>query len=340
VSFEEKMELQNRVYDIIRSADETSYRSAQEQLNQLIEIRRGPLGRWLAVRKGAPKDYAKLRPTDQIGIFGILDWKRTIKRKRYLKKKSDHNYKGPLIVAEGDSWFEFPLNTDLLDWIGDRYAVLSLAKAGDAWPDIINEEGGIYGDGTPMGLFATIDAERPQIVLLSAGGNDFLGNIEAYVYPFEFGRPREQYIIREAFDPLLDLVEVNYREYADVIVAKGAKLILHAYDYPDPRAADEPSGGQWIGEPLEAFRRIGDHTLWRQITIMMLDMFAARLRAVASSYPGKVFFVDQLGTIGTTDYEHGPDRRYWHDELHGTDEGFQIMSKGLIAKIAEISGTS
>jgi hypothetical protein len=50
-----------------------------------------------------------------------------------------------------------------------------------------------------------------------------------------------------------------------------------------------------------------------------------------------VHFINQLGTIGNSDYNQVPDRRFWQDEIHGTDPGFEKLSKNFLKKIREIS---
>jgi hypothetical protein len=68
----------------------------------------------------------------------------------------------------------------------------------------MSQEGQRYNDGTPMGLFETIKNEKPQIVLLSVGGNEIVGNIEQYVYPYDKDRPRDKYIDDKALSDMLD----------------------------------------------------------------------------------------------------------------------------------------
>src|SRR5262245_14943304 len=97
------------------------------------EIRRGPLGRWFVVPAGAPQDLADVSP-QAFALSGLLDpileSHRQFKNQRYAAKKADSKYKGPRIVAEGDSWFEYPYNDDLIMILGEKYAIMSLAKAG------------------------------------------------------------------------------------------------------------------------------------------------------------------------------------------------------------------
>jgi hypothetical protein len=331
----EKRQLEKHIQEVLKQHQENP-RAIELELRSLIEARRGPHGRVIFVPRGAPLDVAHLGIDDQIHVLGILDAKRKSKRIRYLRKLADGNYHGPKIVAEGDSWFEYPCSKDLIEWIGESYAVLSLAKAGDTWADINSQEGQRYDDGTPMGLFETISSEKPQIVLLSVGGNEIVGNTEQFVYPYDKYRPRDKYIDESKFSNTLDYIQTQYQSVTDQIVLDyGAKVILHGYDYPDPR--DWYSGGQWIGGPLEAHRYIGDQSLWRQIADIMLKRFADRLYEIARKSRGHVHVINQLGTIGNADYNQVPDRRFWFDELHGTDQGFEKLSKRFLNEIKRIA---
>ena len=101
------------------------------------------------------------------------------------------------MVAEGDSWFEHPLIPDLIDWAGKGYAVLSLARAGDTWSNMLDQDSNPakkYSDGTLMGLVHTVNEEDtgarpPGTILLSAGGNDSIGQISKCVYDYDPKRP-------------------------------------------------------------------------------------------------------------------------------------------------------
>lgn len=323
-----KTALEQTVNSIL-ARDDDDLRRTEREIAQLIEPRRAPNGDILFVPRGTSRELS-IEAENYLSIRGIMDWKRKAKRRRYLQKKGDSHYHGPKIVGEGDSWLEYPCNKDNGEWIGDKYALLSLAKAGDRWADVINDENGIYDDGTPMGLFKTVELEKPDIVILSAGGNDVVNKIEQYIEPFANDRPAEDYI-KSDFDLVLNYVEYNYRVYTDRLINMGCKVLVHSYDYPDPRASGD--GGQWIGGPMEVHRKIPGPALWREIVNVMLRRFHARLKAVADTSNGKVHLVELFETIGNSDSYAGPDRSLWNDEMHGTEVGFGKIAKKFEDKI-------
>jgi hypothetical protein len=105
------------------------------------------------------------------GILGVLNrfarkrknaaFKRNILKPGYREGKK-------LIIAEGDSWFEYPLFlNDILDWIKklSDNPVYSLAYGGDWIANIIFEEQYI----------AELTTYQPEVFLISGGGNDLVG---------------------------------------------------------------------------------------------------------------------------------------------------------------------
>jgi hypothetical protein len=75
-----------------------------------------------------------------------------------------------VIVAEGDSWFQFPVFVeDIIDHLNhpkNNYAISSIAYAGDWLTNMIYE--GKYVE--------ELSIHRPDVFLISGGGNDLVGN--------------------------------------------------------------------------------------------------------------------------------------------------------------------
>ncbi|MGE3987412.1 SGNH/GDSL hydrolase family protein [Pseudorhodoplanes sp.] len=301
-----------------------------------LDYRLGPQGRWVIVRRGAPRDVMNLTAADVVApASGLFDIKRPAKRQRYLQKLGDPGYKGPRILAEGDSWFEHPLPTDTIEILGRTYAVLSLAKAGDSWSDYASQEGQYYSDRSPMGLFESLRKERPKIVLISGSGNEILGDIQNYVKPFAPNRPVEDYIITEKFERLLAFCGSMLLSNMRSVVGMGAHAVFHSYDYPNPQ-----SNGQYIGAPLEIYCRIPGPTLWRAIVNRMLDLYFDYVSdLLRQANEPKAHFIRLLGTIGTNNVNQGPDPEFWWDEIHPSAKGSRKIAARFQSKIREIAQT-
>lgn len=303
-----------------------------QDLSELIDIRLDPFGNFVFVRKGASVDLQRVSPRDRVHVPDVRELHRIEKRRRFLELKQDPKYHGPIVLAEGDSWFEYPFATDLLEYAGQKYAVLSLARAGDTWANIIDEDAEVNGlprkyadDGTLMGLLHNLRVADPrpfEYVLLSAGGNDLIGQIANCVYDYDPQRPEDKYIKHhgiDGFDAILNDVLGHYRYMTQKIVDMGKNVVLHTYDYPNPQEY-----GQYIGYPLSK-RNIPGVGLMRRIVNEMIDLFCVGLKDVAAHPSGRVHLIDLRKTIGTNDYLNGPDQRLWKDEMHGDDQGFQLL---------------
>lgn len=109
------------------------------------------------------------------GLMGYLNARSTRKRQRAYYKKIDAGFRDrrhkdhKIIVAEGDSWFQFPfLIKDIIDWLRKYpdYAVYSIAYGGDWFTNILYEEKYIE----------ELSIHCPDAFLISGGGNDFVGS--------------------------------------------------------------------------------------------------------------------------------------------------------------------
>ena len=176
-----------------------------------------------------------------------------------------------------------------------------------------------------MGLLHTVDEEDrlyrpPGTVLLSAGGNDLIGQISRCVHDDDPKRPEDEYIDHAQFDPILDLILQDYRTKTKELGARGKRIIMHSYDYPNPI-----DNGPYIGLPLRRDKNIPGVGLMRQIVNQMIDLFAEGLMEIAATSNNVGYFVNLRGTIGTKDYLNGPDQLLWSDEMHGSRLGFERL---------------
>jgi hypothetical protein len=96
-------------------------------------------------------------------LSGANSWARMRRLQQFNDRVAD-NYKGPIIVSESDSWFQFPiLVDDIIDHLLEEgYAIRSVDAAGDTLANMLKE--GEYLDA--------IRETGASIFLFSAGGND------------------------------------------------------------------------------------------------------------------------------------------------------------------------
>ncbi|MCP3927820.1 MAG: hypothetical protein GY705_01825 [Bacteroidetes bacterium] len=236
----------------------------------------------------------------------LARWRRNAKYKRRIK-----NWEGVRIVAEGDSWFQYPLLLkDTIDQLIDlenfQYAIYGLSEAGDLLSNIVIEDE----------ISEAIDRENPDIFLISGGGNDMVGNsrMATLVHKYSANRLPENYP-NEKFDEFLDELERLYRKlFSRLLIARPhLKIICHGYDNAIPQ------NGKWLGKPLEK-QNIKNKSLQQKIVAVMIGRFNQRLQSIVNDFTGSVFHVDCQNLIG--------DKSNWHDELHPKDTGyFQVAQK-------------
>ena len=233
---------------------------------------------------------------------------------RFHRKLAEPGYDGPVIVSEGDSWFQYPFQLeDTIDHLMREHAILSLGAAGDTLSNMVKQQEYLRGLGESRGT----------ILLVSAGGNDLLGggDIEGHLDAFDPALKPADYLL-PSFGALVDRALGQYeRLFRDVSGAfPWVRVICHGYDYPVPR-----DGGRWLGRPM-ARRGIEKDDLRRAIAVEMMDVFNRGLYRVARRL-GHVTYVDCRGAVGEA---------RWHDELHPTNDGYASVAALIAAEIGHV----
>ena len=236
---------------------------------------------------------------------------RSIRNARY-RAKLLFGHTGLKVIDEGDSWHQYPVFlNDIVDVVGQAHAVYSLSAAGDTAEMI--DLAGEYVEG--------IKAENPDVFIMSAGGNDLLGDgrLRSVLKQHKAGAKAAALIDGPALKSILDVVAGHCRSI--VARALGVKpslrIIFHGYDYPHPL-----EGGRWLGGPLAEKNIPLD--VGREVVMILVDRFNAELAKIAAANPGSVTHVDLRGKVGI-----GPS--VWHDELHPKNPGFKNAANQVMA---------
>jgi len=245
-----------------------------------------------------------------------------------------------IVIAEGDSWFDYPFN-DILKDLEDNhgYDVESVANRGDRIEDMA------YSGGQLDNFTRRIDkvlrnGYMPKAILISGGGNDIAGPELAIMLNHansSIAGLNEQIVagvvdarLADAYVTLLTAVT----RICEARVGRKIRILLHGYDRPVPDGRGV-LGGAWIlpGPWLEpGFRHKGYADMPARIELMgcLIDRFNAMLVAISRRPDFKhVEFVDLRETLSAgTDY-----RRWWANELHPTERGFTAVSAKIAAAI-------
>ena len=294
------------------------------------------------------------------GVLGFLNRKSTGKRrKRYYKLidqgfRSFDNTNKKLIVAEGDSWFQFPFFVrDIIDWLSDEpnYAVYSIAYGGDWFTNILYDEKYIE----------ELSIHRPDVFLISGGGNDFVGanRLAAMVMKGDCKRPnstpfyneffgREKKAIQEqiqhgyqfilpSFYSFLWTIKAQYWKLFYRLQKSGKypdmKIITQGYDYVIPSfkintkkwyalqpLVNKMAGtGGWLKRPLmiQGIQKDYDSRCIMKALIFEINLLFSHL---ATNFGfDNVYHIDCRGTAQTDED--------WWDEIHLHSEGFAKIAR-------------
>ncbi|MFD3001396.1 hypothetical protein ACFS7Z_13565 [Pontibacter toksunensis] len=247
------------------------------------------------------------------------------------------------IVAEGDSWFSYPVVKDIVDHLRQMgYAIKRHSKPGDTLENMVY--GTDFGIATqvqrannygPISLKETLRSVKnlkPKFVLFSAGGNDVVGSeLAQYLNHKRSGLP----LFRENFfrDSVNGHIKSAITAFLEQVwqVDSGIHVIMHGYDYAIPSGLQyELAGirfaGPWV---LPAFARkaITTRTEQNRIIRQLVDIFNELLISLSNTYPN-FHHIDLRGRF--------PNEAQWHNEIHLRKEGFEQVAKLFHQKMVEI----
>jgi hypothetical protein len=250
------------------------------------------------------------------------------------------------IVAEGDSWFDYPLSRDIIDCLRKMgYGIFKQSEAGDTLENMVygtehkvfSRQGKVVNHGS-RDLDATLNAikeNKPQFVLFSAGGNDVVGKELVQYLNHERSRSGAISLIRkELFEnnmngPVREAV-ANFIENA-LAIDPNIHILMDGYDYAKPngksyRIAGLKLSGPWILPSMGA-KNIVDRNKQDDIIKYLVDGFNNVLKSLDSEYD-QFHHIDLRGMF-PHDYQ-------WDNEIHLKGDGFEEVAKVYHSKICQI----
>lgn len=227
------------------------------------------------------------------------------------------------ILAEGDSWFDYPVplfGGGVIAHLEHRVGlpILNLAKAGDevrymmgvAERKIIARH---LQDGCPAG-------GGWDVLLFSGGGNDIVDNPMAlWIKDFDPALSPKDQIHSARFEAALALVRAGYEDLITLRdqLSPDTWLVFHGYDFAIPDGRGICHLGPWL-KPTFDLRGFPDRDTAFAVVKVMLQQFAAMLQSL-ESHP-KVSFINAQGTLA-------PEPSSWHNELHPSRAGYKRFSE-------------
>jgi hypothetical protein len=259
---------------------------------------------------------------EQRGLWGDL---KTMVSDQIAYQIRNRQYKQNLLkypdrvrmVAGGDSWFQYPLLSDIVDYLARVYTVSCTSAVGNSLKKYIEKSK----------FLETIAKVSPRYFLLSGGGTDFFGDdFPSYIREkAEESLPAPQRFLTDAFTTGLDELEQDFQRIFRLIRLQNSKLrvLVHGYDYLIPEVAETQSGKSGRLTECLIERGITDQSERQNLIHYMIDSFNERLQRAAAEYDN-VTYIDLRGTVRRSSGQ----LKYWYDEYHPNDKGFlSIASK-------------
>lgn len=252
-----------------------------------------------------------------------------------------------ILVAEGDSWFDYPLY-DVLKILDDKfgYRVDSVSHRGDP------VESMAYGGGQLDAFVRLLDrvaqeGKVPTAVLLSGGGNDVAGPEFATLLDHKYSPVPG--LNATVLDGVID--QRIYTAYAKILSRitgtceqlwpnqPTIPILVHGYDYPVPDGRGYLGGwgplpGPWL-EP--GFRQKEYAELPERIEIAktLINRFNRMLKSIIGANDfAHVTYVDLRGTLSTSPKDY---RKWWGNELHPTLDGFTAVTDKFVKALRKLA---
>ena len=229
-----------------------------------------------------------------------------------------------VLITEGDSWFSYPLNANIADYIEmmSDFSILRLEHNGDDARDILGA-----GSEQLKKLKYYLKNYPVDALLMSAGGNDLVaGELKRFVDKKVNGATWQSSIKLDALTTVLDDIVIAYGRLLDARDTLRPKCVVLAHSYcyfqPTGRKATGPFGlltaGPWM-RPVLVQRGIDPDTEGRDLARYLVDELHARLKALAASRP-RFEVIDMRAALPVDDV-------HWADEIHPSGTGFRKLAE-------------
>ncbi|MHC1789866.1 hypothetical protein [Solidesulfovibrio sp.] len=241
----------------------------------------------------------------------------------------------PVLVAEGDSWFDYLPGTDIIDCLKKfhNFRIKSFADAGDTLENMIY--GTEYGSGfSPKPcqfqlVLEAVDRLRPKVFLFSGGGNDIAGT-EFEAYLDHAGTKRPDFLRQTYVEHMFEYFEAMLKDMIDRVLAASPEttIIMHGYAPPLPSGRGVQFlgfkfAGPWL-RPALAKKRITDFAMGAAIVARLINRYNAMLGRLAATN-SRFLHADLRPLIDP--------KNDWVNELHLRNSAYARVADHLAAMI-------
>lgn len=246
------------------------------------------------------------------------------------------------ILAEGDSWFEYPLRgliyRNAADGVIYRlqehfgYRIANMAHHGDEVRQML----GLRQRQEIISRLSQRDV-RFNALLFSGGGNDMVGDpFLLWLKESPAGTPPEQLLDDAATDAVMGTIEAGFRDLISVRdrYSPDTVIFVHGYDFPPITGQDVCGQGPWLKPSLDYFyRSIGvsnpdPHEEFKVVRRFLERFNEMLLRVQNDGHKNDFIVVPTQGTLKANNDN-------WQNEIHPSQDGFKQIAAKFDAAIRQ-----
>ena len=239
----------------------------------------------------------------------------------------------PRVLADGDSWFDYPeilfTGGAVIDHLEKLSGVkiLNTAHHGDSVQEMLGVE-------KRQRIEALLKKPGFDVLLFSGGGNDIVGDQFCLWLKPNTGGGAASAVDTARLQEILGVVEAGYRDLIDIRdrYAPDCWIVTHAYDFPQPCGKGVCGLGPWLKPSL-------DYRGWKKsadqfaIAKMVLSTFNEMLVALEAEQIARGKHFLHVRTQGTLN-----PRTDWANEIHPNSAGFTKIARVFSTALNGISG--
>lgn len=243
------------------------------------------------------------------------------------------------ILAEGDSWFDYPLPWPRGDGVIYQlqklvgYSIANMAHHG-------LEVDQIMGLSLRQEIISRLSDNKVKFdaLLFSGGGDDLVGDrFCIWLRDSPPAVPPAQMLDDDAVNAALAVLEGEYRELIDLRdqYSPDTVIFAHDYDFPPVTGKGVCGEGPWLKPSLDyAYKHIGvanPNPNYEYLVVKeLLQRFGAMLNRIATDPQVKRFVLVQTqGTLAATNSD-------WQNEIHPSSAGFVKMAQKFQAALTTV----
>jgi hypothetical protein len=240
------------------------------------------------------------------------------------------------ILADGDSWFSYPLSMDVIDFVrqdgNPSPLVLNLAVAGDPTTATL----GVSKRQLIINTLSDPQHGNFDAMLFSGGGDDVAGDQFCLWLTQNVGSGNG--VNNQAFSDILGVVETAYKDLFDVCgsIQPKCKIFIHSYDFARPTGVgvcpDPITGGYLVGpwlKPSLDYRGWTNFISASGVVATVLAQLDVLFVALENQYSPQVVYVRTQGTLVPPNSTNDTTSD-WANELHPTDPGFEKIAQKFL----------